>query len=571
MDRNQGPPDLPRPRRSNSGPSRPNANDPPPPADPEATRPMPTGPREPRRATPGRNEPPPATPRRDPLDDPHPAPSQLGHVAGGAPPATGRGRAAATPGPCNAPTQRHPARASSAYPLPRPSPTQRGQDVTAGRPAPRPVAARPLRRGFRQRPLLWVPTLLGVLVLVGLCAWLVPLLSQVQKLSTDIFVTPGPRPGGTPGAGVFPNWDKKERVNVLLLGLDTRTPGDTRSDTMILVSIDPANKTVSMMSIPRDLWVSIPGFGENRINAAYQFGETNGVPGGGPGLAQATVEQDLGVPVHYFAQIDFQGFQRVVDALDGITVDVPRPLLDNEYPAEDYAFMRIYIPGGLQHMDGRTALEYVRSRHADSDLSRNQRQQAVLLAIKQKGLQIGVVGKLNNILSQLQGAIKTDLSLTQAGSLGQLAQQIPPENIHSYAITADMTSSQLVDGQDVLIPDWDKIHAAVRQMLADPRLQNENARILVLNGTNTAGLANRTSVRLSNAGFTIADVAQAPDPGQHPRTQIVDYTGGQKPFTVQQLRAALNLSADQVVAGQAADRPANVDLVLTMGDDQAGQ
>src|SRR5206468_1045302 len=102
-----------------------------------------------------------------------------------------------------------------------------------------------------------------------------------------------------------------------------------------------ANKTVGMLSIPRDLWVTIPGYGENRINAAYQFGLNNPDSGGGPALAEATVEQNLDIPVHYFAQIDFQGFVRVVDALDGVTVDVPKPLLDNEYPAENWSFMRI--------------------------------------------------------------------------------------------------------------------------------------------------------------------------------------------------------------------------------------
>jgi LCP family protein required for cell wall assembly len=450
---------------------------------------------------------------------------------------------------------------------PPPTPTTRGQDASAGvRRTPQRAALRP-RRVLR-RPVARVLVILGALALLLLCVWAVPLLFTSQELISDIFVTPGPRPTVN-GVEQFPNWDKKERVNVLLLGLDTREENNTRSDTMIIVSIDPANKTVGMMSIPRDLWVSIPGFGENRINAAYQFGLANDVPGGGPGLAVATVEQNLDLPIHYFAQIDFAGFQRVVDALDGITVDVPRPLLDNEYPAENFSFMRIYIPAGLQHMDGRTALQYVRSRHADSDLSRNQRQQAVLVAIKQKGLQIGIVSKLNNVLSQLQGAIKTDLSITQAGSLAQMAQQIPAANIHSYPIDANMVSQQQVNGQDVLVPDWAQIHAAVRQMLSDPRLANEGARLLVLNGTTTAGLAGRTQAQLQAAGFNVVDIAQAPDSGQYPRTVIVDYSGGQKPFTVQQLRQTLNVGNGQVQTGQEAARPPNVDLVVIMGDDAA--
>lgn len=543
--RNKGPADPRRPDRSGG------RGEPFDPNDPERTQPLPNGP----------------PPRRDPLDDPTlqrpswaiPAHERQQPLDPAAP-------LPRPPPPPPAP----PARNQRASTPPPPTPTTRGQDATAGtrRTNSRP-SAQPQRRVLR-RPVARALVLIAALALVLLCVWAVPLLLQSQALISDIFVTPGPRPSVSGENGnVFPNWDKKERVNLLLLGLDTREANNTRSDTMIIVSVDPANKTVGMMSLPRDLWVAIPGFGENRINAAYQYGLTNDVPGGGPGLAVATVEQNLNLPIHYFAQIDFAGFQRVVDALDGITVDVPRPLLDNEYPAENFSFMRIYIPGGLQHMDGQTALQYVRSRHADSDLSRNQRQQAVLVAIKQKGLQLGVLSKLNNLLTQLQGAIKTDLSLNQAGSLAQLAQQIPAGSIHSYAIDANMTSQQQVNGQDVLIPDWPQIHAAVQQMLSDPRLANEGARLLVQNGTTAEGLASRTRDQLQAAGFNVVDIGQAADPGPHPQTLIIDYTGGQKPFTVQQLRQTLNVGANQVQTGQEANHPPNVDLIVIMGDDAA--
>ena len=508
---------------------------------------------------------PPPPPRPDPLDDPTLRRPNWAVPADQRQPVD---PAAPLPRPQPRPAPAPPRNQRAATPPP-PTPTTRGQDATAGVRRTPQQAATGQRRVLR-RPVARVLVVLAALALLLLCVWVVPLLFKSRELISDIFVTPGPRPTVINGEQ-FPNWDKKERVNVLLLGLDTREENNTRSDTMIIVSIDPANKTVGMMSIPRDLWVSIPGFGENRINAAYQFGLTNDVPGGGPGLAVATVEQNLDLPIHYFAQIDFAGFQRVVDALDGITLDVPRPLLDNEYPAENFSFMRIYIPAGLQHMDGRTALQYVRSRHADSDLSRNQRQQAVLVAIKQKGLQIGILSKLNNVLSQLQGAIKTDLSISQAGSLAQLAQHVPAGSIHSYPIDANMVSQQQVNGQEVLIPDWAQIHAAVRQMLSDPRLANEGARLLVQNGTNTAGLAGRTRDQLQAAGFNVVDIGQAPDSGQYPRTMIVDYTGGQKPFTVQQLRQTLNVGSGQVRAGPEADRPPNVDLIVIMGDDALGR
>jgi hypothetical protein len=221
-------------------------------------------------------------------------------------------------------------------------------------------------------------------------------------------------------------------------------------------------------------------------------------------------------------------------------------------------------------MNGRTALQYVRSRHADSDLGRNQRQQAVLLALKQKGLQLNIVTKLNSLLDQLQGAVQTDLSITQAGSLAQLAQQIPAENIRSYSI-AEMTSPTFVNGAEVLLPDWPAIQGQVRAMLSDPRLENEGARLLVLNGTNTAGLAGRTRDRLTAAGLTVIEVGQAPNSGEYPRTQVVDYSGGSKPLTVQRLRQELGLAADQVRPAPPAEAPEGIDLVVIMGDDAVDQ
>lgn len=429
-----------------------------------------------------------------------------------------------------------------------------------------PSSARPRTgTGMRRRPVLLA---IAAVIVLALCGLIVPRLFKVSEVTSAIFVTPPPRPGGA----AFPDWSKQERVNILLLGLDTRVPGDSRSDTMILVSIDPAAKTTALISIPRDLWVPIPGFGENRINAAYQFGETNGVAGGGPGLAMQTVEQNFGVPVHYFAQVDFEGFRGIVDALGGVTIDVQRPLIDNEYPSDSgSAYQRIYIPMGVQHMDGHTALQYVRSRHADSDLGRNERQQAMLLALREQGSQISVLGKVDGILRELKGAVRTDLSFTQVGSLAKLAQGIPRDSVRQLAVGGDLVEDGNVNGAAVLLPHWAAIRAAVQALTGGPAPPAEAATLAVMNGTDTAGLARLTAERLRNAGFTVPEsaVGNPPDAGagRYPLTRITDYSGGSKPATLRRLLDVLKLPADRVSRAPAG--PVGVDIQVLIGEDLA--
>jgi len=249
------------------------------------------------------------------------------------------------------------------------------------------------------------------------------------------------------------------KVNVLLLGIDSRK-GDTadgvRSDTMILVSIDQSAKTANMISIPRDLWVDIPGMGKNRINAAYFFGDQKNPGVGGPPLAKLTVERNFGIQVHYFAQVDFEGFESVINAIGGITIDVKKPVIDAEYPTEDFGYKRVFIPAGIQQLDGKTALEYARSRHGDSDLSRNQRQQEVLLGVRERGVNLGLITN-QQLSAALQKAIKTDLQWGDVLSLAQTAIGMDKANIKSYAIDANLTKGANIDGNDVLLPDWQSI------------------------------------------------------------------------------------------------------------------
>lgn len=253
-------------------------------------------------------------------------------------------------------------------------------------------------------------------------------------------------------------------VNILLLGLDSRNdPSEgIRSDTLILVSIDQGAKKASMLSIPRDLWVDIPGYGKNRINAAYSLGDQNKPGQGGPPLVKETIARNFGIPIHYFAQVDFEGFREIVDSIGGITIDIKKPLIDAEYPTEDYGYKRVFIPAGLQFLNGETALEYARSRHSDSDLGRNQRQQDVLLAVREKGVNLGLLTN-DKLISALQHAIKTDLQWNDILGLAQTAIGMDKANIRTYAIDANMAKPTNINGMDVLVPDWTSIRELIKK------------------------------------------------------------------------------------------------------------
>lgn len=418
----------------------------------------------------------------------------------------------------------------------------------------------------------------GVLVLGS------SVLTSVSGAAEDIFETPvsqlpriesGPdMPEGTPEPMTFPDWDKKEPVNILLIGLDERTGvEDTRTDTQIVVHIDPTARTAALVSLPRDLWVEIPGHGEDRINAAYKTGE-KARPGSGPALAKATVRENLGIPIHYYAMVNFQGFERVVDTIGGVTLDVSRPLVDNQFPFQEFGATRVYIPAGLQHMDGRTALQYARSRHADSDIGRNSRQQQVLLALKEQGLGMDLLAHFTELAHELGDAVRTDLLPLQIGSLAQLSRSIDATSIQTVVIAGNMIrETTLPSGASVLMPRWEVIRPAITRAFSDPRLGQEAARLSVKNGTWTVGVGRKVRDELAEIGVYVADLSNAPDRGKHPTTTVTDYTGGQKPHTLEAVTTLLGISLDDVRKAPTGEAPLGedgepVDILVVAGDDR---
>lgn len=443
-----------------------------------------------------------------------------------------------------------------------------------------------LRSDARRRRLRNALLVLMALGMIGgglAWVWGSTTVTKLVETTSEIFEPPIARPtlvipGSTPMPTSIPNWEGNEPFNILLLGLDLRPADeDTRADTQIVVHVDPGSRSVSMLSIPRDLLVQVPGYGERRINAAYQLGETDKrvVPGGGPGLSIITIEQNFGIRIHYFAQVDFTGFERIVDSMGGVTLDVPRPLVDNEYPFLNYGFSRIYIPGGLQHMDGRTALRYARSRHADSDLGRAARQQQVLLALRQQGLSLDILSRINNIASDLSGAVRTDIDPRQLLPLAQLAREIDPADVHNEVLKPPAVNEYIVPGSgaEVLLPNWDVIRPLIARTFADPRLAKEGARLSVQNGTNVGGMARKLRDELVPKGFIVVDLSNPPDQGNYPVSSITDYTGGKKPQTLKALAQALGIEPSNVKMGDPEDAKVApdgepVDFLVMVGDDR---
>jgi LCP family protein required for cell wall assembly len=229
-------------------------------------------------------------------------------------------------------------------------------------------------------------------------------------------------------------------------------------------------REVALLSIARDLWVEIPGHGENRINSAYFYGEFEGTEEAGPGLMKRTIEHNFGVAIDYYGTLDFECFKQTVDILGGITVDVPEAISDDRYPDDSYGYKRIYIPAGSQHMNGETALQYVRARHETSDFSRMRRQQQAILAMREKALRLDIIFSLPELLPAFRDAFSTDLPGQDLLALANLATRIELEDIQLRVIDESMTIPySAADGAQVLLPrlEWQKLGSSYVPMHPD--------------------------------------------------------------------------------------------------------
>lgn len=259
-------------------------------------------------------------------------------------------------------------------------------------------------------------------------------------------------------------WDGSSRVTMLVMGIDYRDwvagEGAPRTDSMMVVTFDPITGEGGFLSIPRDLWVEIPGFGHNRINTAYMFGEANQLPGGGPALAVQTVEDLIGVPIQYYAVIDFATFERFIDEIGGIDVLVREEMRIAPIGAET----SIALEAKPYHFNGAEALAYARVRKgAGDDFGRAERQQQVLLAIIDRivGFDMlpGLVARAPSLFSEIASGVRTNLTLEQMVSLAWSALRIPKDQIHQGIIAPPQMIEFYTrpDGAQVLRPVSDQI------------------------------------------------------------------------------------------------------------------
>lgn len=250
---------------------------------------------------------------------------------------------------------------------------------------------------------------------------------------------------------------------VLVLGVDQRADesGATRSDSMILLGLNSDSGAAALLSIPRDLWVNIPGVGDQRINTALFFGYDPGDSQAGPQLAARTVQQELGRPVDRYLLLDFATFVRAVDALGGVEVDVPAPIVDAEYPTTDYGVTTIRFDPGLQVMDGERALVYVRTRHSDGDFSRSMRQLQVLQSLAAKAVQPASWPRLPDLYRVLNDGVVTNMTPADGPALLPLFTAMAQGNVTAATLEDATTPWITPGGAWVLLPDGRAIEQIV--------------------------------------------------------------------------------------------------------------
>jgi len=275
---------------------------------------------------------------------------------------------------------------------------------------------------------------------------------------------------GDPGTSDV--WGGDTELTILVVGVDTRADGgDQNADVILIANLDLINRQLRAVSIPRDLLVEIPGIGYDKINSAYNYGVTADPDNPAAGVAKLrdTIEYNFGIPIEHYVMIDFDGFVEVVDAIGGIEVDVPYDILDEEYPTEDYGVETVFFPAGRTEMDGETALKYVRTRHADSDDQRRERQMQVILAIFQKGKSIGSVGRIDNMIVALGDSAQTSFRLEQQLTLARLALEMDTANITMSSLAPPLIQGGVIDtGAWVYTGDMATITAFIQEAVYGP-------------------------------------------------------------------------------------------------------
>lgn len=376
------------------------------------------------------------------------------------------------------------------------------------------------------------------------------------------------------------------RINVLLLGIGgPGHDGPDLTDTIMIASIDPINNSVALLSIPRDFWVQVPGYGSTKINAAYAYGKqysksknVNQQKRDGLKLLDETLHTVTGININYHVVVDFKAFKYAVNAVGGITVDVPETLYDPTIAWENHNNPTI-ASKGVQKMDGAKALLYARSRETSSDFARGQRQRAILVAVGNKVLSLGTFSnpaKVSNLLSAVGGNVFSDLSLTNLKPFYNLAARIPPYDITSLDLASspgNLVKTGNVNGLSVVYPvtgvfDYSQVTPYIGASLRDGYMAKENAIVTVYNATTTFGLATKTGDILRGVGYRVTKVDNAGKAINPATTTIVDLSGGKNKYTRHYLEMRYKTTAVSDLPKEFGIKPpAGADFVIILGKD----
>jgi len=307
-------------------------------------------------------------------------------------------------------------------------------------------------------------------------------------------------------------------TNILFLGVAGKNEqGGNLSDSIMILSINGAKGTVSLLSLPRDLYVDSE-VGSRKINEIYAAARFSEGDERGLEIVERALSQFTGIPIHYAALLDFAVFEQVVDELGGIKMFVPEDIVDPYYPDDNYGFQTFIVRKGIQEFDGAKALKYARSRKTSSDYSRAKRQQDLLFAIKEKASESGALfnpNQLKTLYTTFSDNVVTDLGLPQLIELGKIAAGVDYDGLVSAVLNDDPTNRggllyaparEFYNGQFVLLPlNLKDTQKFIELTLITPEVLLENAQIEILNGSRISGLASDVAQRMRRLGFHVLE------------------------------------------------------------------
>lgn len=375
------------------------------------------------------------------------------------------------------------------------------------------------------------------------------------------------------------NGEGDGRVNIMIVGIGgPGHPGGDLADTIIIASIDPFAKEVAMLSVPRDLYVNIPNYWSTRINAAHAIGEEQSFkeanyPDGGIGLLEKTLEKTLDIPIHYYVRVDFTAFKDAVDAVDGLVLNVETPVYD---PTFAWEWQALDVGVGEQYFDGTRALFYARSRKtsARGDFARSDRQREIIVALKEKVLNLGTYAnplKIAGLIDAAGNGVRTNLSISEMLRLYEIAGEVSSDKIVSVGLDngADgLLAGQNIGGASVLVPkagDFSEIQEFVRSIFVDGFIKSEAATVEVFNGTPIEGLATEYAAELGTYGYNVVNIGNTSQ-NNFTRSKLF-VLSNDTPYTQRYLEQRLG-----VIASPNAELPAEFDdstsgIIIILGAD----